>query len=199
MRIKIGVPFFCAGSLASRSAGALNLASASDGAWWMVARDHGKQISIHAAPPPASSLSIGPTQIQNPDNFNFEEDKSVVPVILTCENQGIHPPPPNAAAGPPSNATLTHIDLNNTTVVSMDLVLDVQTSAILTESVTGILRELEVRILQKLSDVVCPSTINYLQYDRRSLQTSDGGNDGMQSYKIIDLTSQRFAISKFMY
>ena len=180
----------------------------------MVANDHGNQIGIHGASPP--SISIGETKLMNPHDYNYDEDKGVVPVILTCENKGLPPanatagtlgsgtrplPPADAAAGTPGSDTRPVNGIENMTVVTMYLVLDVETPQIISKSVTAILRELEVRILQKLSEVVCPSAINYLQYNRdrrtqRSPSPPESDDEDVQMYKFVDLTSHKFDIGK---
>jgi len=150
------------------------------GSWWMVANDHGKQIDIHESA--AASLTIGQTEITNTKAYNFEEDQAIVPVILTCTTNN-HFLTPGAA-----NEKI------NSTCISMDMLLDVFTPQLINKTLNSMLRQLEVTLLQKMSEVVCPSTISYanIPSDRRKASQTEVRE--VQSYKIVSLTSQRFVI-----
>jgi hypothetical protein len=152
------------------------------GTWWMIANDNGTQINIHA--PMHDSLMGDEKVTGNDKEFNYDEDKAIVPVILTCVNNG------NLILNATGN-------LENSTTISMDLELDVFTRQVITEPVIAMLRQLELNMLRKTSEVVCPSTITYAEFPssrrERFLQAFSGA---VLSFKVIDLTSMKFAAGK---
>lgn len=153
------------------------------GSWWMVVNDHGKQIGIHESAD--TSLKIGQTEINNTKAYNFEEDQAIVPVILTCTTNS-HFLTPSAAN-----------EKSNSTCISIDMLLDVFTPQLVNNTSNSMLRQLEVTLLQKMSDVVCPSTISYANSPSDWRKESQSEISEVQSYKIVSLTSQRFVIGKF--
>jgi hypothetical protein len=154
------------------------------GTWWMIANDNGTKINIRAPVP--DSLSSGKKEMANVKEYNYEEDKAIVPVILTCGNDDFLT----------TNATDKH---NNITSISMDLELDVTTTQLISEPVTAMLRRLELTMLRKTSEVVCPSTITYAEFpsSRRKARVLQSSFGAINSFKIVDFTSLKFAVGKF--
>lgn len=153
------------------------------GTWWIIANDNGTRINVHAPVP--DSLLEHEKGTGNNKEFNYDEDKDIVPVILTCLN----------------NEHLIHNvteNLNNFTAISMNLELDVFTTQVINDPVIAMLRQLELKMLRKTSEVMCPSTITYAELpssrrNRRHLQAFSGT---VLSFKVVDLTSMKFAVGK---
>ncbi len=149
----------------------------------MIANDNGTRINVHA--PVTDSLLEQEKGIDNNKEFNYNEDKDIVPVILTCVNNEhlIH------------NVTENH---ENFTAISMNLELDVFTAQVITDPVIAMLRQLELKMLRKTSEVVCPSTITYAEIpsSRRKKRYLQAFSGTVLSFKVVDLTSMKFAVGK---